>query len=61
MILEKCHELFQAQVQVVDKVGATIVDESLVLRLQLRMVGKSQTIWIKCRQESRAWWCVLSF
>ena len=55
MKLEKYHELFQAQVEVPDEVGVTIEDESLVLVLQKRMVGKFQMNWTAWLCKIKVW------
>ena len=55
MILEKYHKLFQAQVQVLDEVGVTIEDESLVVSI---MVENSREVPNKNDQmtaKNQAW------
>ena len=60
MKLEKYHNLFQAQVEVLEEVGVTIEDESLMNSIA------QENGWIipdrndRLLHEIKIWWCILS-
>ena len=59
MKLEQYDELFQAQVQVLDEVGVTIEDESLVRSIGMENVGQIQMAWTDAMLDISVWFYAL--
>ena len=55
MSLERYHELFLAQVEVLDEVGITVEDEALVREVGLENEGRCQTTMIGPKPETKSW------
>ena len=57
MTLERYHELFLAQTEVLDEVGITIEDEALVVEIAGEMAGSNLMTMTEGKPRTRSWRC----